>query len=525
MAHRIPKTLLYAVPAPRQNFSCALSSTLATTTDADFIKDHAKPFSSIPQPPKIPLFGHTLLYHALGPYKIEKYHEALRDLYKKYGPVVRQQLQGGAQGEVVHVFELEDIAKVMAAGGAAPVVPPIQEGSRLYRLMRGHAVGLGNMNGEQWKTLRKASQQQLLKPNHINQFLPSVEKVSQILIDELRARRDKDGAVENFYTLIAKWYLEISGAIMFEKPLGALNGNLREQDEAREWVQANIDIFRLNSKLKVASPLFKVFPIKPWRQLVRAEEKFHHFVEKYLVDALGKIEQLANAGGLDGKFNFLTTMLSKEQISRKDMVFFIHSMFSEGLATVPSTMQSCIYSLMKHPVVQEKLYDEIRQNVDLLQEITPEILDKLSYTKAVIKETFRMFPLGTELSRVAQKTLVLGGYEIPPGTVIDLNHSSLLRSEKYFPEPNKFIPERWLRGDEQATQNAILLTPFGHGARMCVGRRFSQQAMHAGLARLVQRFKFVDEKKEHDLPYNQVYQTLLFPNRELKVKIEYRPQN
>lgn len=98
-----------------------------------------------------------------------------------------------------------------------------------------------------------------------------------------------------------------------------------------------------------------------------------------------------------------------------------------------------------------------------------------------------MFPLGTEVSRVVQKDMVIGGYHVPAGvsfqffnariknnkilakTAIDLNHSSLLRSERYFPEPQKFIPERWLRGD-QATQNTILLTPFGHGARMCVGK-------------------------------------------------------
>jgi hypothetical protein len=62
---------------------------------------------------------------------------------------------------------------------------------------------------------------------------------------------------------------------MFEKPLGALNGSQREQDEAQQWIQANIDIFKLNAKLKVASPLFKIFPIRAWRKLVRAEDTFH----------------------------------------------------------------------------------------------------------------------------------------------------------------------------------------------------------------------------------------------------------
>lgn len=81
----------------------------------------------------------------IGPYRIEKYHEALRSLYSRYGPVVRQQLQGGAQGTALHVFELEDVRAVLQAAGSTPLVPPIQEGSRLYRVTRGHSVGLGNM--------------------------------------------------------------------------------------------------------------------------------------------------------------------------------------------------------------------------------------------------------------------------------------------------------------------------------------------------------------------------------------------
>jgi len=46
------------------------------------------------------------------------------------------------------------------------------------------------------------------------------------------------------------------------------------------------------------------------------------------------MERLATSGGLKDQFSFLTTMVSKEHISRNDLVFFVHSMFSDGLATV-----------------------------------------------------------------------------------------------------------------------------------------------------------------------------------------------
>jgi len=43
-----------------------------------------------------------------------------------------------------------------------------------------------------------------------------------------------------------------------------------------------------------------------------------------------------------------------------------------------------------------------------------------------------------------------------------------LRNEKYFPEPEKFSPERWLRGHDH-NYNPFIVIPFGHGPRACIG--------------------------------------------------------
>ena len=44
------------------------------------------------------------------------------------------------------------------------------------------------------------------------------------------------------------------------------------------------------------------------------------------------------------------------------------------------------------------------------------------------------------------------------------------QNEKNFDEVEKFRPERWLKNEEQKTHPFSVL-PFGHGPRMCLGKR------------------------------------------------------
>lgn len=50
--------------------------------------------------------------------------------------------------------------------------------------------------------------------------------------------------------------------------------------------------------------------------------------------------------------------------------------------------------------------------------------------------------------------------------------------EEYFPRPKEFIPERWIKDDPQESRhNPFTLLPFGHGTRMCIGRRIAELEM------------------------------------------------
>jgi len=194
------------------------------------------------------------------------------------------------------------------------------------------------------------------------------------------------------------------------------------------------------------------------------------------------------------------------------------SLFTDGLSTTTPTLLFNLHCLAAWPEVQQKVWEEVSTVVSPGQPVTTKHLANLPYLKAFVKETFRLWPNGTEVSRYCEEELTLSGHRIPPGTHIDLNPSVHFRDPDLFPSPETHQPERWVRGGAGNSTHPFLLTPFGHGTRMCAGRRFAEQDLYCLLARLVSRFRLHYISQLEGREMGQVYNTLLFPDRPLTVQ-------
>ncbi|CAD6197783.1 unnamed protein product [Caenorhabditis auriculariae] len=303
--------------------------------------------------------------------------------------------------------------------------------------------------------------------------------------------------------------MESAGMIVFEKRLGAMSDNVEWADRL---IEINRKIFQLTAKMKFGLPLFRFMPTPTWKQIVELEDLFYTEANKLMDEAIEKLSSKRD----ESEMLFASYLINRPELDKKDVKVILLSLFSDGLSTTAPMLVYNLFNIAKHEDIQERLRAEINSVVKPWEEITPAILQKLPFLRACIKETFRLFPLTTEISRIPQRDLIIRNFKIPAGTPIDINTSILLRSPEMFNDPLKFKPTRWLRESGKHDQaHPFALLPFGFGPRMCAGRRFAEQDLQVALARIVS--VFVLEHRHSAI--KQIYETLMMPQGNCHFKL------
>lgn len=72
-----------------------------------------------------------------------------------------------------------------------------------------------------------------------------------------------------------------------------------------------------------------------------------------------------------------------------------------------SSISFLIYNLAKYPEIQEKVYQEIKENIDTDKELTVRALTELKYTDKVIRESLRLFPAAPVVARVTPEDITI----------------------------------------------------------------------------------------------------------------------
>nr|AVL92860.1 CYP450 [Locusta migratoria] len=175
------------------------------------------------------------------------------------------------------------------------------------------------------------------------------------------------------------------------------------------------------------------------------------------------------------------------QLAAQCVVFFV-----AGFETSATTMGFALHELAWNPDIQGRLQQEVDRTLESSGgQLTYDGIMSMTYLDQVISETVRKYPPVPLLNReVTRPYQVPGtGWRLDRGVAVFFPVMALHHDPHYFPQPQRFDPERFSE-EQRASKPAGVYLPFGDGPRACIGMRFGIMQTKIGLVSLLSRFNF-----------------------------------
>ncbi|XP_055343484.1 cytochrome P450 3A29-like [Paramacrobiotus metropolitanus] len=201
-------------------------------------------------------------------------------------------------------------------------------------------------------------------------------------------------------------------------------------------------------------------------------------------DALKMDEAADRASGLSSR-----RAITLEEMMAQSIIIFIG-----GYETTAITLSCMAYVLALHPLVQERLHAEIRRVLAEGGEASMEQLAQMDYLDACVNETLRLFPPVTRTERQCSEDWYYDGVKYEKGTIFAVPVYAIHHDPAYFPDPEKFDPDRFYKQNKEHIQPYTFLS-FGQGPRHCIGMGFAYFEIKYAMTRILQHFRFVRSRR------------------------------
>ena len=185
-----------------------------------------------------------------------------------------------------------------------------------------------------------------------------------------------------------------------------------------------------------------------------------------------------------------------------------------GYETTAAALTFTTYALATHPGVADRLQAEVDAVLGT-KSATAADVPELGYTERVVEEALRRYPPLYATFRQSVEATELGGYRVPPDTVVVVPQYVVHNDPRWFTAPRTFRPERWATWD--GPEYAYF--PFGGGPRDCVGERFAMQELKLVVATMAQQVTF---ETASDDPLELAFGTTLRPSDGLDLVVSER---
>lgn len=512
---------------PKHTVSSSSAAEFEDSQDLDFVKSSpgpeipsgkvVRPFSEIPGPPGLPFIGTLWDYVKKDGLRFNKMFEVMEMRAAMYGPIYQEQF--GHLTSVV-ISDPAEYLKVIRVDGKYPIRFPLEPLAH-YQRKRGIGLGIGNGQGEEWYRIRAVVSKKMLRPYEVFKHVGPMDETATDFVQHIERKRQDDGSIPDLEHEIFKWALESIGTMLFEERIGCISDPPPQQ--AKDFIENLIGSFKYLQMLMYSTPFYRIFPTKNWRIYERYTDRMWQIGQTLVNKRVAALKRQEQDGVVEGtekvKSEFLTHLLSNTDLSPEEVNAICLDLLMAAVDTTSNVLLFVLYCLSRNPSVQETLY---RETVDVLpneDRITQEKLQDMQYVKACIRETFRMYPIVHTTSRRITKDIEVCGFHVPAGTHCQANLYGMGRNPELFSEPLRYMPERWLRENHDGQSKALANLPFGHGPRMCIGRRMAEQELYLAVSKIIQKFKIEYNSDEDVQPVLNLFMT---PDRPMKLTFTHR---
>ncbi|OXA63190.1 cytochrome P450 4c3 [Folsomia candida] len=431
----------------------------------------AKKFNKFPGAPIYPVVGNV--FEVLG--DLDGVIERVSEYISKYGRCCRV---WRLNAPYIVVAEHRTTHQLLSSA------THIEKGLDYDVLRKKFGDGLPFSQGDKWRQDRK----QLnggLKPGMFDGFLKVFNKHGKNLRNEL-------GKIEaNVATDLHLLLSQCALGIVYESLLGRKNisasGKIESDSEIAQSIRKNAD--------SVKGSL-----LNPWRVLNclskltrRKRDEKNSFNGKVIKEVLQYIkEKNETEGEEDGEIRCLLDILLETPRSIQDIADHVKNFLAAGSDTTSNALNFTLYLLAAHPLHQDIVAQELCRifgEQGIQDPISFDDLKEMHYLEMCIRESLRIFPPVTNITRRIKQDVKLNWCDLTIPKDVDVNFSiiHLHRDPEIFPDPETFNPLRFTK-ENIAQMPPSACIPFSAGIRNCIGQKYAMIEMKVILALVLSEY-------------------------------------
>ncbi|MDX2031813.1 MAG: cytochrome P450 [Blastocatellia bacterium] len=258
---------------------------------------------------------------------------------------------------------------------------------------------------------------------------------------------------------------------------------IKEADEIGAALSTTMEAF--NRLTLPFSHLIEKLPLPSIRRFEQAKERLdatiYRIIEERRASGEDKgdlLSMLIQARDTEGDGTGMTDL----QLRDEAMTIFL-----AGHETTANALTWTWYLLSQNPAAEARFHEEIDQ-VLAGRLPTAEDYPRLKYAERVFAESMRLYPPAWIIGRRALSDYAIDGYAIPAGSILLMSQYVMHHHPAYFPDPDRFDPDRWTPEAKEARPQFSYF-PFGGGPRLCIGEQFAWMEGVLVLAVIAQRWR------------------------------------